>query len=39
MNFIEEYKKAYKIRRIEEYFLEMFRSSELTFLFKLFVIN
>jgi len=30
MDFIEEYKKAYKIRRIEEFFLEMFRLGKIS---------
>lgn len=30
MNFIEEYKKAYKIRKIEEFFLEMFRLGKIS---------
>jgi 2-oxoisovalerate dehydrogenase E1 component len=30
MDFFEEYKKAYKIRRIEEFFLEMFRLGKIS---------
>jgi 2-oxoisovalerate dehydrogenase E1 component len=30
MDFIEEYKKAYKIRKVEDFFLEMFRQGKIS---------